>query len=96
MAMLSATDRAGNTAAFWCTKCRPWALAELGVVWLLAVVVPATSMVPPGSPWYTPARILMRVDLPDPLPPSRAWIWPRATSKETSISARVPGKVLDR
>ncbi len=38
----------------------------------------------------------MRVDFPDPLPPSRAWIWPGATSKETSISARVPGKVLDR
>ncbi len=51
MAMLSATDKAGNTAAFWCTKCRPRALAEPGVVWSLAVVVPPTSIVPPGSPW---------------------------------------------
>src|SRR5215813_5240934 len=53
-------------------------------------------MVPPGSAWYTPARILMSVDLPEPFPPTSAWISPGSTVRSTSTSARVPTKVLLR
>ena len=49
MARFSATDRSGNTAGFWCTKCRPRARAPAGVVWSAGISVPLTSMVPPGS-----------------------------------------------
>ncbi len=51
MARFSATDSAGNTAAFWCTKCRPSALAFSGVVWSERIDVSPTTIVPPGSPW---------------------------------------------
>src|SRR5215831_9336898 len=53
-------------------------------------------MVPPGSAWYTPARILMSVDLPEPFPPTSAWISPGCTARSTSTSARVPTNVLLR
>ena len=95
MARFSATERSGKTAGFWWTKCRPRARAAAGVVWSARISSPSTMIVPPASALYTPAMILMRVDLPDPLPPTRAWIWPRWTSNETSIRARVPGNVLD-
>ena len=51
MTMFSATERAGNTAGFWCTKCRPRALALAGVVWSADKVVSPTVIVPPGSAW---------------------------------------------
>src|SRR6185503_15162357 len=41
-------------------------------------------------------RILMRVDLPEPLPPQSAWISPGRTSRSTPLSARVPGNSLER
>jgi hypothetical protein len=74
MARFSVTDRSGKTAGFWCTKCRPTARAAAGVVWSARISPPSTVMVPPGSALYTPAMILMRVDLPDPFPPTKAWI----------------------
>ena len=39
MARFSATDRSGNTAGFWCTKCRPSARAPAGVVWSARISV---------------------------------------------------------
>jgi hypothetical protein len=56
--------------------------AELGVGARVGVVVAA--------------RVLIRVDLPEPFWPISAWTSPGATSSDASISARVPGKVLDR
>src|SRR5665647_1627088 len=43
---------------------------------------------------YTPERIFIRVDLPAPFSPQIAWISPGRTERETSFSARTPGKVL--
>ena len=37
---------------------------------------PPTVTAAPGSAACTPASTLMRVDLPDPFWPTRAWIWP--------------------
>ncbi len=39
-------------------------------------------------------RMFISVDLPAPFLPTRAWISPRRTSKETPSSARTPGNVL--
>ena len=41
-----------------------------------------------------PARILIRVDFPDPFWPSRAWISARRTSRLTSIKGPLPGERL--
>ena len=42
----------------------------------------------------SPARMLINVDLPAPLGPSRPKICPRGTSKLTSSSARLGGAPL--
>ena len=41
------------------------------------------------------ARILIRLDLPDPFAPRRQWMVPPVTSRDTSSRALVPGKVLE-
>src|SRR5262245_43470769 len=94
--MFSATVRVLNTPGFWCTKRIPAPNALAGLQWSAAPETLPTSMVPPGSAWYTPARILMRVDFPEPFPPTSAWISPGSTVRSTSTSARVPTKVLLR
>src|ERR1051325_4753318 len=49
----------------------------------------------PASRGWTPARILMRVDLPAPFSPSSATISPAPTSIPASASACVPPKCFD-
>ena len=66
---------------------RPWRRRSKG--W------PAMRMSPPSAA-CTPARILISVDLPAPLAPSRACISPRSTVKSTPRSASVPPKRLVR
>src|SRR5699024_1649763 len=48
----------------------------------------------PASSSCAPAITLVSVDLPDPFSPTRAWMVPRRTRKETSSSARTVPKVL--
>src|SRR5215213_3641685 len=54
---------------------------------------PCQLMVP-LSGWWAPARTLMRVDLPAPFWPSRAWTSPARTSRSTPSRARTPGNSL--
>src|SRR3954447_21230690 len=68
----------------------PRALLSTGVRW--GCSRPSTTMWPPGSGGCTPEMILIIVDLPDPLPPTRQWISPRARSKSTLDSAMTPPK----
>src|SRR5262249_26935457 len=44
----------------------------------------------PASGTSAPAMILMSVDLPAPFSPTSAWTSPRASSKDTPLSARRP------
>ena len=94
IAMFSATVSWPKTAGSWWTKCRPRVLASVTLQLSAAMLSPPISMAPPGSARYTPASTLTRVDLPEPLPPSRAWTCPRRTSSAASLSTRVPAKVL--
>src|SRR5581483_1159504 len=48
----------------------------------------------PLSLGCAPARIFIRVDLPAPFSPSRAWTSPFRTVRETSSRARTPGYCL--
>src|SRR3954454_25244796 len=70
--------------------------------WSPAFVVPSANGAPstntstPGSGSWYPARILIRVDLPQPFWPTSARTSPGWISRSTSISARCPGNVLDR
>src|SRR3954447_23738667 len=68
----------------------PRALLSTGVRW--GYSRPSTTMWPPGSGGCTPEMILIIVDLPDPLPPTRQWISPLARSKSTFDSAAIPPK----
>src|SRR3990170_7382073 len=53
-----------------------------------------SSRTRPCSRDRAPAKIFIRVDLPAPFSPTRAWTSPGNTSKETSSRARTPGKSL--
>src|ERR1041384_6971679 len=56
--------------------------------------VPSTRYVPALGGW-TPARILISVDLPAPLSPSRQWTSPRRSRRLTSWrAATVPNRLL--
>src|SRR5438874_3929269 len=55
---------------------------------------PSIVMVPPGSGAWTPDRILMSVDLPEPFSPMRQWSSPDATVQSTLSSASVQPKRL--
>src|SRR6266568_909053 len=56
---------------------------------------PSIRISPPYSGCgYTPARILISVDLPAPFSPTRAWISPRLRSTLTPSRALTPGKDL--
>src|SRR5699024_28048 len=53
-----------------------------------------SSMTVPASSSCAPAITLVSVDLPDPFSPTRAWMVPRRSRKETSSSARTVPKVF--
>src|SRR5262249_18749711 len=48
----------------------------------------------PASGRYSPARMLIRVDLPAPFSPRRAWTSPQRAEKSTCVLATTPGKAL--
>ena len=89
--MFSATVRSGNCSSSWWMVAIPrrWACAGPSS----ATRCPSISMWP-ASGVCTPARTLIRVDLPAPFSPSRAWTSPARRSKLTSVSAATPGKPL--
>src|SRR4051812_2675723 len=53
-----------------------------------------SSCISPVSRRYTPVRTLIRVDLPAPFSPIKAWTSPRRAVKSTFESALTPGKLL--
>src|SRR6266852_1623272 len=62
---------------------------------LISTSVPSRMMCPPGSGWWTPARILTSVLLPAPFSPTSAWISPWWSVSEIESSARVAPKRLE-
>src|SRR5512147_3160376 len=54
------------------------------------------KMISPSVGWYTPETILMKVDLPAPLSPSRPITWPGKISMLMSLTATRPPKRLVR
>src|SRR3954453_21135205 len=89
--MFWATVRLGTRLNSWNTMPMPAALAA----W---IDVRSTSRplirICPASLVYTPCKIFISVDLPAPLPPARAWISPRATSKSTPFRTTTPSKLF--
>src|SRR4051812_42604664 len=93
MARLSRASRVGTRPRSWWTNRMP--------AWSPAFVVPSESWSPstntstPGSGSWYPARILIRVDLPQPFWPTSARTSPGWIARSTSMSARCPVNVLD-
>ena len=56
---------------------------------------PASVICEPGSGWWTPARILTKVDFPEPFWPTTATISSESTRVQTRLSAFKPGKLID-
>ena len=76
----------GKVPPNWCTVAMPWSLASRGL--LNSTGLPSISTVPDVGLW-TPERILISVDLPAPLSPSRHSTSPRLTSSEMSCSTSI-------
>ncbi len=91
MKRFSATERPGTNRACWATMAMP--TSWLREVVMCSMTSPRTLMVP-ESGGYRPVRMFISVDLPAPFLPTRAWISPSRTSKETPSRARTPGNVL--
>src|SRR5579883_2184950 len=53
-----------------------------------------STKISPASGRYSPARMLICVDLPAPFSPRRAWTSPHRAEKSTSWLAATPGKCL--
>ena len=69
--MFSATDRTGTSMKCWCTMLMPRSIASDG----LRIVTGSPSIrISPSSGSARPYRMFIRVDLPAPFSPSRAWI----------------------
>lgn len=75
----------------WCTMPMPRAMASPGL-WN-ETCSPSTAMVP-SSGFCMPYRIFIRVDLPAPFSPTRAWTVPRRTVMSMSWLATTPGNRL--
>ena len=84
-----------RSSVCWWTKCSPARAPAPASVERSVVTLAARSRARAGVAGSTPARILISVDLPEPLPPSRAWIVPRSSSRDTSSRARVAPNAFD-
>ena len=71
--MFSATVRTGTSMKCWWTMLIPRAIASDGP---LIVTADPSSRISPSSGGASPYRMFIRVDLPAPFSPSRAWISP--------------------
>ena len=89
--MFWATVRCGARFSSWWIMLMPRSSAVRGLaIWTGSPL----NRISPASGWYTPARIFIRVDLPAPFSPTRAWTSPGWSSKLASASAWTPGKSL--
>ena len=86
--MLSATLSCSTTLSSWNTNERPAACASWRP-WNRRAV-PRTRISPVSGSW-TPARILISVDLPAPFSPTRQWTSPARRSRSTPRRAWTPG-----
>ncbi len=85
--MFSRTDRPGKIPrppGMWIT---PRAAVSWGGMWVMSR--PSKTMAPAEASWV-PLMARSSVDLPAPLVPSRAMIWPSSTSKSTPKSTCTP------
>ena len=81
----------GKVPPNWWTVAMPWSLASRGPA--KSTALPSISIVPEVGLW-TPERILISVDLPAPLSPSRQSTSPALTSSEMSCSTSIGPKDL--
>ena len=79
-------DISGMIPRFWWTNRMPSAAAEAADPKVSGL--PFTFTAAPVSGVWNPDRTLMSVDFPEPFSPSSPWTSPRATSIDTSTSAR--------
>src|SRR3990172_7767701 len=86
------TLMSGITARSWYTVATPASSASRGEP--KRTVLPSTARVPPSGS-NTPDRILIRVDLPAPLSPSRQTTSPALTASETSSRATTAPKYFE-
>ena len=84
MNRLRAIDMVGTMELYWWIVSMPSRMARLGLP--MRTCSPSISIVP-SSGLSTPARILMRVDLPAPLSPTRPRTSPRWMSRSIPLSA---------
>ena len=82
MKILSITLSSGQSDSSWWIKLIPKSLATL--VSVMSTFLPSTN-ISPLSLANTPDKIFIRVDLPAPFSPTRAWISPSPTVKSTPI-----------
>ncbi len=94
MAIFSSTVRLGKSERSWKITWMPSARACCGV--RAACATPSMTISAPGSGAWTPVRILISVDLPDPFSPTRQCTSPRPTDHSIASSATVPPNRLPR
>src|SRR4051812_44070779 len=85
----SVTVKTGTSMKCWWTIPMPALIASPGSRNDTGL---SSSRISPSSGWYSPNRTFMRVVLPAPFSPSRAWISPGSTVRLTSRLAITPGK----
>src|ERR1700730_7819878 len=90
--MFCATSSCGTRLGSWLTKPTPSARACRGSS-MATSPWPSISIVP-ESGGCTPKRIFIKVDLPAPFSPIRAWTSPALRSKSTPFSAWTPANAL--
>ena len=86
---LRVTDISGIIARSWYTVAMPASMASRGLS--KATGWPPIKICPLVGLW-TPAMVLMKVDLPAPLSPSRQWHSPACTATETPARAMTAPK----
>ena len=89
--IFSATVRVGTSMKCWWTMAMPAASAARGE---RKTCGRPSSCISPASGRYSPDSSCIRVDLPAPFSPNRAWISPPWKSTLTRSTARTPGKAL--
>ena len=89
--MFSATEKTGTSMKCWWTIPMPRAIASDGPA--MAVGTPS-SRISPESGESSPYRMFIRVLLPAPFSPRRAWISPGLMSRSMPSLATTPGKRL--
>ncbi len=89
--MFSAMVRPSTTSSSWYIVAMPIASPASGSG--ISTTSPSHRISPSSGRW-TPARVLMSVDLPAPFCPRMQWTSPARTSRSTPRSARTPAKAF--